>query len=360
MARPSVPRRKRRLPISGDDNKVRRPTIHDVARLAEVGVGTVSRVINNHPAVKPGIRKVVTNAIAQLSYVPDALAGNMRRTQTHSVGCIFNRLNLPAVEPLLRGAESVFSQAGSTLLLATTEGGRESELAKVRSFGQRRIDGVLISIDDELDNTVLDAIAHYNMKMVFMHRDVRAAQGVVLVDLRAGMVEAASTLIAFGHRRIALLSVDERTYPGRAMLEGFREAHRAANVTVHQDLVRCGRAQVEVGLRESAALLASGNPPTAIIVGTHGLLVGTLRAVRNAGLTVGQHVSLVTVGNSDLTEQMIPPISAIGWDLHAMGRIAAQMLLDSISGRGPAEQQRTIVPTSLELRESCHRVKVAS
>jgi LacI family transcriptional regulator, galactose operon repressor len=356
MARRTPGQRGKQRRAGAADNKVRRPTIRDVARLADVGVGTVSRVINNHPAVNPDIREVVTNAIAQLSYVPDALAGSMRRTHTHSVGCIFRSLSLPALEPVLRGAESVVSSAGSTLLLGTTED-RESELAQVRSFGQRRIDGVLMTINDERDSTVLDAISHYNMKTVFVNRDVQAAQGVVLIDMQAGMVEAARTLLGFGHRRIALLTLESKTFPGRAMLDGFREAHRGANLAVPQHLIRSGSAQAEVGFRESAALLAAADPPTAIIVGNHALLVGTLRAIRNAGLTIGQDISLITVGDSDLTEQMTPPISAIRWDPYEVGRIAAQMLIDSITSKDPAERLRTMIPTTLALRASCHRVK---
>jgi LacI family transcriptional regulator len=125
---------------------------------------------------------------------------------------------------------------------------------------------------------------------------------------------------------------------------------------VSPELIRTGTPLIEFGFRESTALLASAQPPTAIIAGGHGLLVGTLRAVQNAGLAVGQDISLITVGDSDLTEHMTPPISAVTWDGYEMGRLSAQILMDSITGKGPAERRRIIIPTALALRESCHRI----
>jgi LacI family transcriptional regulator len=355
MAQRRAQAQQKRLRVRADDHKARRPTIRDVARLAEVGVGTVSRVINNHPAVNADIRKVVTNAIAQLRYVPDALAGSMRRNQTHSVACIFRSLTLPGLAPLLSGAESVFSSAGSTLLLGTTQD-RESELAQVRSFGQRRIDGIVMTLLDELDNTTMNAIAHYGMKTVVINRDVPEAQGVVLIDHRAGMVEAVGALIGLGHRRIALITLDNKSYPGRATLEGFREAHRAASLTAPEDLIRSGSAHAETAFHETATMLEAPDPPTAIIVGNHALLVGALRVIRNAGLTIGRDISVISNGDSDLTEQMIPPISAIRWDMYEMGRVAAQFLIDSIAGKDQAGQRRMIIPTTFVMRASCHRV----
>jgi LacI family transcriptional regulator len=348
--------RKKRLRAATHDQKERRPTIRDVARLADVGVGTVSRVINNHPTVKSDIRRVVTNAIAQLSYVPDALAGSMRRGQTRVVGCIFRTVSLPAMAPLLSGAESVFSQAGSTMVFGTTEN-RESELAYVRSFAQRRIDGLLMTLSNERDAEVLAAIAHYKMKTVFINREVPAAQGVVLIDHRTGVLEAVRTLIELGHRRISLVTIEGSSYHSRTMIEGFREAHRAAGLTAREDLIRAGAAHSEAGFQETANLLSGSAAPTAIVVGAYSLLVGTLRAIRYAGLAIGRDISLVADGDSNLAEQMIPAISAIRWDRYEMGRTAARLLMDSVAGRGHADERRVIIPTEFVMRESCERVR---
>ncbi len=84
----------------------KKPTIRDVARLAGVGVGSVSRVLNKSTSVKPKIRQTVERVIADIGFEPDRIAGSMRRLETYTVGCVIRDFNLPGFSEFLLAAES--------------------------------------------------------------------------------------------------------------------------------------------------------------------------------------------------------------------------------------------------------------
>jgi len=82
-------------------------TIHDVARVAGVGIGTVSRVINNHPGVRPATREKVLEAVAQLNYKPNPIARSMISKRTGVIGVIVSFFTRPFNTEVLRGVEAV-------------------------------------------------------------------------------------------------------------------------------------------------------------------------------------------------------------------------------------------------------------
>jgi LacI family transcriptional regulator len=342
------------IPRGPDRPRSRRPTILDVARLARVGSGTVSRVINKNPSVTAEVRQTVENAIAQLGYEPDTLARSMRRTRTRNVGCIFRNLSLARTAPFLDGASSVFSQAGSTMVLGLAKN-REAILAHIRSFSRHRIDGVLLYLDEEPDLGILDAITQLQLKVVLINERMPAMPRAVLVDYRAAVTQALRCLADFGHRRVALLSGDVYSYMRQSLFGGFIDAHKSIGLHLDEDLIRFVETGLHVGARETAALLAKESPPTAIIISGDPLLAGAARGIASKGLVVGRDVSLVAMGDSDLAELMTPPITAVRWDVREMGRVAARLLMDSFENAESSAPQPILMPADLVLRLSCQR-----
>ena len=100
-----------------------KPTIRDVARVARVSVGTVSRVLNNNDTVGADVRKRVHRAIETLGYSPNIVAQSMRSRSTQMVGCIIREISIPPLAAFVRAAHDVLHEAGYALLL-TNSGGR--------------------------------------------------------------------------------------------------------------------------------------------------------------------------------------------------------------------------------------------
>src|SRR5262245_51282429 len=113
------------------------PTIRDVARAANVAIGTVSRVLNGHKSVSDDVRRRVLRAIKKLNYEPDRVAQSMRLGKTKTVACATRDISMPGFGAIVNAAEEVLRSSGYTLLLAITDERKERELALLRILQQR-------------------------------------------------------------------------------------------------------------------------------------------------------------------------------------------------------------------------------
>jgi len=329
-----------------------RPTIRQVAQRAGVAIGTVSRVLNKHPTVEPSIRRLVERTIEELGYQPDAVAGSMRRTKTQTIGCAIRDFDLPGFAAFLTAAEQRFRAAGYTMLLSNTENSKEIELSLLRTFGARRADGVLMTLSDESDADLLAVLHRMSMPLVLTDRDMVPDVDCVTADHHGGIRQATAHLLSLGHRRIALLTGEPKSFPARGRIAGFEAAFRSAGLQPPARLIRARSFSPEFSRDEVLRLLAESRPPSAIIAGGMGMLSGVLRALRQAGKAIGRDISVIGT-ESDLAELTTPGITAIDWDLRAMGRSAAEMLLDRIEQRVTGGPRHVKLPTRLIQRESC-------
>ena len=120
--------------------------------------------------------------------------------------------------------------------------------------------------------------------------------------------------------------------------------------------MRAAVLSTDAAFDQTVALLSLPSPPTALFVAAMDVLGGTLRALRHLNRPVGAGISVVAGSDSELAELYAPPITAVVWDLARMGRLAATMLLERITGRAAEARDGMVVPTMLTVRESCRRI----
>ena len=322
--------------------------MQQVAERAGVALSSVSRVVSGHPDVSKVMRNRVLDAVAALGYEPDLLAQSLRRGATMTVGFVVGNIANPLFASIALGAELRLRNAGYTMLLANSIDDPSLDATHIRLFAQRRVDGLMLSITDESDPEMRRALLRAHRPTVLVDRDLPELHAsAVLTDNAGGIERAAATLIALGHRRIALVNGNPRVRPARERANGLRRAcRRAAGVSA---LVRPGAFTTEHGEQATRALLGEARPPTAIIAGSNLILVGVLRALRRAGCSVPGDVSVVTCDDVLLLDLVQPPLATISRNHQEMGDVAAELLLELIAGGEP----RTIVlPTEFTPRDS--------
>jgi LacI family transcriptional regulator len=338
---------------TGTATIVRSPTIHDVARVAEVSLTTVSRVINGHKSVSNAARQRVQQAVNALGYERDAVALNMRRSTTQTVALAIRDFSMPPTAMSIKAIETTLRDAGYTVLLANTNNDKNIELALIREFSQRRVDGILMTLSDEDDPELVATVVAAKMPIVLMHRSRVDAIDCIMPDLRGGTRQATEYLLSLGHRRIALLTGKPCVFPARARIDGFLEAYSAASLQPDIELIRARAFTSEFAFSETSRLLGMENRPTGLILGGMAMLPGALRAMRMAGVAPGQDVSLIAGCDSDLAELGTPAITAVTWDATEFGRFAAQNLIDRMQGQRDSAPVSLVLPTTLILRRSC-------
>lgn len=333
-----------------------RVKIKDVARAAGVAVGTVSRVLNNHPAVTASIRDKVQAAVRSLGYELDVTAQSMRGGHSRLVACAIRDFDIPRFAGFIKEAERILREAGYTVLLSSTTNSPEVELALLRAFERRRVDGVMMTISDEAHPGVLQVLSDSRMPILLIDRDRIDIVDRVTADHRHGAEIAVRHLLDLGHRRIAMLVGDTRAFPSRARVQGFRDAYLSAGIVPDPRLLRDMVFSSDDAFCQTQSVLGLPDPPTAIFAAAMDILGGVLRALRILSLRVGADVSVVAGSDSELAELHLPAVTAVEWDLAEMGRRAATLLLDRMAGQTSSFYSCVKLPTRLVIRDSCRRV----
>lgn len=332
-----------------------RVTIRDVARQAGVSIGTASRALNRTGRVSDDTIELVAKAARELGYAPDGVARSMRTRSTGVVGILVSDLSNPLYAAIITAAETAFRAAGYSLLVASTHNRQATERDLIGVFRGRRVDGLILGACESESADMLSRLAG-DLPIVALDRDFGPDCAGVHVDHYQGALKATQYLLDLGHRRIALFTPGAHLRPGRERIAGFRDAYTRMGLKPGSDLVRMERSAMEFAFSEALALLSADAPPTAFIcLGTR-IMAGVLQAIRHSGRGIPDDVSVVGVGDSDLSQLVSPNITTLTWNLGAVGAAAADLLLKQLDG--PEKQprsapERVLITTELMLRDSC-------
>jgi LacI family transcriptional regulator len=327
-----------------------RVNMREVADRAGVAMSSVSRVLSDHPDVSKEMRQRVMAAVEELGYQPDMLAQSLRRQETKTIGFAIGDISNQLFAEIVAAAETRFREAGYSLLLTNSERNPELDAANIRLLAQRRVDGIILSVSNERDPAVLRALGRLDIPVVVLDRNVDVGRSLhVYTDHQPGMRNAVNHLLDLGHRRIAMINgqpmrpVNER----RAALEACWAA-RGLDRT-YQLLE--GTLSVDYGSRATSQLLSQAEPPTAIIAGGNQLMLGALRVLHARRIKLGEEISFVGCDDIPVSEFYEPPIAVVRRDNSAIGRTAADLMLEAL--QDPDFRADMVLPTEFVARPSC-------
>lgn len=309
-------------------------TIRDVGERARVSLGTVSRVLNGHPSVRPAVRASVNHAIRDLGYVPNPAARSLRSGRTHTLGLIVPDLLNPMTVALVRGVEDAGGRAGYTLLLAESRLDPHLEETHIAKLLERRVDGLLCSPVQSIaavERCVKRPGTSVLPTVLLQLRRPRREFLTAYVDEAPAIGACTDYLLALGHRRVAIVHSSSHPAGGRHRRDVLRAALCGRGIDEGADLDRIFSEAAECyqGVRE---ILARPDRPSVMLVGIHQFVPATLQAIRDAKLQIPADLSLVVFGDSDWARATTPPLSTIvvNQEEHAEG--AVQLLLQVIGG----------------------------
>lgn len=327
-------------------------TIREVAKAAGVSVGTASRAFNRTGRVSAQAIAAVSKVARELGYRPNAVAQSMRTRSTGVIGLLVTDLANPLYARIITAVEARLMTAGYALLIASTHNDDLREAALVDLFARRRVDGLILGPCQVERPAWLRRIAQ-DTPVVALDRDFDGDLAGVHVDHHGGAFHATRHLLNLGHSRVALLTPGDAVRPGRERIAGFQDAFAERGLSLDPRLLRAEKSAMEFAFSEALALLGAPQPPTAFLcLGTR-ILSGVLQALRHAGRTVPDDVSVVSIGDTDLSQLFSPAITSLTWDLAAVGTAVAELMLRRLEPKALREHERIVITTELVLRESC-------
>ncbi len=324
-------------------------TIRDVAKQAGVGLGTVSRVLNDSPLVSETTRQRVLQVIAELDYSPSPVARRLSLGKTLTIGTIAPFFTRPSCVERLRGIEASLAESEYDLILFNVET-VERRNACFREVPRRdRVDGVLIvSLTPSDQDVARFDEAQVPVVLVDAHHpDLSRA---VTDDVKGGRL-ATRHLIDLGHRRIAYVS-DPLQGPfhftsSRDRYQGYRQALEAASLPFCPDYHRQGKHGRYEARHLTSELLALPDPPTAVFAASDTQAMGVLEAAQDAGLAVPADLSVVGYDDIEVAEYL--RLTTVRQQLFESGEQGVDLLLQTLAAP-PAEPRQEILPVELVLR----------
>ena len=327
-------------------------TISDVAARAGVGLGTVSRVLNNSPKVSEATRARVMAAMEILDYRPSPLARGLSRGRCHTVGLLVPFFTHASAVERLRGVVAALHDSPYDLVLFDVESPRHRDEHFAALTRRDRADGLLVVSLPPPPNQ-LRALVDAGVPVVLVDASGESVPCVVTDDVEGGRI-ATRHLLELGHERIAFIGDDPDNpfgFTATAQRErGYVEVLREAGIERDARLVRYSRHDRVSAQQVASKLLSLKRRPTAVFASSDVQATGVLAAAAAAGLAVPDDLSVV--GFDDIEISAYAGLTTVRQPLFESGRIGAEMLLGALGGELEHHAGTRELPLELVVRET--------
>lgn len=324
-------------------------TLKDVSLLAGVSLTTVSHVVNATRPVSPAVRARVEEAIRQTGYTPNTLARSLKMSATRTIGLAIQDIRNPYFADVVSALEARAKEHGYTILLS--DFGDSPDQDAVRILVERRVDGLVIAPPAE-GRAILEWLRAQRMPVVQIDRIADPAFDYVVASNTSATRDMVRHLCEIGHRRIAMLMGLANISSTHERFVGYQAALQEAAIPIDPALAVDGGSRSEPARQATHALMASDDPPTAIVAGNNLMTLGAMRALRERGLSVPEDVALVSFDDFEWADLFHPRLTTIAQPCQEIGEQAIELLLGRI--RAPDLPPRHVrLPAEMRHRDSC-------
>ncbi|MCG7335754.1 LacI family transcriptional regulator [Sporosarcina sp. ACRSM] len=306
-------------------------TIRDVAKLANVSIATVSRVINQNGYVNGETKKKVNNAIELLKYKPNSIAKGLASGKTKTMALILPDISNPFFSELARAVEDSASSQGYTVFLCNTDSDTNKEKDYIRKMKDRFVDGILFA-GHTLQEPEIKTLEEEKIPLVVLDR--APGEDICLVvrsNNREGAKLAVRHLLEIGCNKIAHIYGPQEVATARERLLGFEEAVKEFSWYT-PSLLEQGDFTIKGGMDAVGLLLKRHPDVDGIFTGNDLMALGALKKLKQLKIKVPDQISLIGFDGIELTEITEPEITTIAQPIYQIGSLATSLLIKKIEG----------------------------
>lgn len=334
--------------------------IRDIARLAGVGVSTVSRVINDHPDVKDETREKILKIIKESNYIPNNSARILKKNNTNNIGVLVKGVFNPFFAEMINIIGNRINEAGYTMILQQNDYATEDDVDNLIAFvKEKRLQGIIclggnfLNINDEsfqfLDiPVVLTSVNTLSKKS-------KSKFSSIGIDNVLAAKASIQYLIDKGHRNIGIL-LGEKNDVGISglRLEGYKKALEENNIPYSEENVFIGDYDYSGAYRVTKEIINNRKDITAIFSISDIMAVGAAKSVIDQGLQVGEDISIMGFDGMDISKYYNPGITTVKQPKKNMANNSIDLLLALLAKK--EDHKHIIFETKIIERESCKEV----
>lgn len=322
-------------------------SMKDVAARARVSPGTVSNVLNRPELVNPATRDRVLAAIAELGFVRNESARQLKSGRSKTLAYVVLDTGNPFFTDVARGVEEAAAAAGRAMFLCNSAGDPARQSQYLDLLEQHRVEGILLTSVHGPDEQ-LARLHGRGMPVVVVAQEAGPGTCAVTVDDVAGGELAAAHLLELGHRRVALIGG-----PAFERLDSAQRVLAAAGVP-GPTLLPTARADITEGrlAGERLAGIPAGQRPTAAFCANDLLAIGLLQSCVRLGLRVPDDVAIVGYDDIDFAAGAAVPLTSVVQPRHRLGGTAAELLIEEAQGAADHQHRQVVFTPELAVRAS--------
>ncbi|SFC64424.1 LacI family DNA-binding transcriptional regulator [Clostridium uliginosum] len=335
--------------------------IADIAKLAGVGVSTVSRVINNHPDVKESTREKVREIIKENKYIPNNSARILKQNNTKNIGVLVKGVFNPFFSQMINVIGSIIDKAGYTMILQQNDYNFYQDVENLIIFiKEKKLQGVIclggnfIDISDDSFEGIDAPIVLTSVNTI--SKKIKNNYSSIGIDNVKASYDATKYLIDKGHKNIALILGETNDLViSWWRLNGYKNALEEKKININDSLILTGDYSCEGAYKETVKLLEERKDVTAIFALSDLMAIGAAKAVADSGLKVGEDISIVGFDGMDESKYYNPGITTVNQPKKLMAEMSINLLLSLINGN--EENKHILLDTQLIERESCKSLR---
>ena len=328
-------------------------TIKDVARLAGVGLGTVSRVVNGSGAVSPATMEKVQIAIDALKFRPSHLARSMISGNSLMIGVYIPILKGTFYTPILQSIDNGLRESGVHMVVAFGHGKgdeRNQELEAIDFLFQRGCDGI-IAMSNFLTAEDMINFGERQSKIVMLNHLLASIQDQCFtVDHVFGGALAAQSFLKHGHTELAVIAGPGSAADNADRIKGFFAELKRANIAKRNVVMVESDFSPEGGWLAAEKLMDIGKPFSGLFCANDEMAVGALSFFKKHSILVPEQISVISYDNTANAEYSAPRLSSINIPWGEIATNAVYSLLNLCYGSNlPVKKE---FPINLHLRDS--------
>ncbi len=333
------------------------PTLSDIADDVGVYIMTVSRALADKPGVAAETKQRVLESARRLGYTVNPEGRAPAREIASTIGVLVNNIGSEYAGEIIDGISNILDVANYDIVIFNPYRMRRDPNDYVIQVCQYAIDGLLIAAANRLQPqsvNYLEQMIRQHFPVVFI--DQRVADSTVpcvTAQNWQGAYDATRYLIQLGHRRIGFIAGPHTESPSGERHAGYQDALTQNGIPYDDLLIRNGDFARQSGYIAAQSLLAMDEPPTAIFASNDPMAFGVYKAIQQTGKRIPEDISVIGFDDIGLSADIHPTLTTVRQPLREMGRVGAQMLLDTLRVRDHPPVAMMELRTSLILRDSC-------
>lgn len=331
-------------------------TIREIAKMAGVSPGTVSKIINNYGGISSQTKEKVINIIESTGYQPTFSAKSLATKKSNLIGLVYAgkvnvQLNHPFFNEVINSFKKAVGSMGYDILIFSNEqlNGRGDEyLARARHY---QLDGCLIIAGEEIESAVYD-LDQSDIPCIGVDIELKGLKSsFVLTDNRKVSSSVVEHLYLHSYREVGYIGGGKDSPISKIRTDGFIATMKQFGLPIVEEWIQFGDFHEQSGYDAMTRILGNKRLPKAVFAASDMMALGAMAAIREHGLRTPEDIAIIGCDDIEACRYSSPKLTTVKQDKEKLGKLAAYMLTDIINGN--PEPKAVLVDPELVIRESC-------